>query len=188
MSFNLCENDLRDEQLLSEKLMDLASIVFTRHFYANYDEREDLISVGVLKALSLLEEGNFVSSKGKLLSFLYTGMRNEMHNYIYRISREVICEDSFIDNNYCSPEEYESSFLDIDYKAVKKVCLNFISYGDLGDIVSYTLMDMGFKVLNFNSSTENKQVLDGWFSEDFYRDLINRICGVVIWERQEYSR
>ncbi len=146
------ESCLSDDLLLYQKLCDLSSIIITRHFYANIKEKEDLVSVGVTKALTMLNDGYWDASKGKLMSFLYTGMRNEMHNYLYRISREVLY-DEYYEESYLDGSLDEPDILALDFKYVDEVCLFFSAYGDLRDYVIMNLEENGFKVVNRNKSS-----------------------------------
>ena len=142
------ESVLSDDYLLYSKLCDLCNMIISRHFYANTREKEDLVSVGVTKALSMISDGHWDPRKGRLMSFLYTGMRNEMHNYLYRISREILYDD-YYEESYTDISLEEPDILSIDFKYVDDVCKSFISYGDLRDYVVMNLEDNGFKVTNY---------------------------------------
>lgn len=69
-----------------EAINNLVEVVVNKHF-ALYNEQEELISVGFLKCLELLEGHEFdplkYPHKSALKNFLYTGIRNEVGNYLY---------------------------------------------------------------------------------------------------------
>ena len=185
MAFNLCEEDLKDDTILCEKLVNLSSIVYTRHFYANGNEKQDLISVGVLKALSLVRGGKWDPEKGKLITYLYTGIRNEMHNYIYRISREVLMDNEFIDmQGSLEIEAEDTSFLEIRYEVVQEVCESFKRFGDISPVVALSLNGKGFKVVGAEGAKVEVEFEE--FNEEFYIELIDRVGGAVLWKNREY--
>ena len=192
--FNLCEEDLKDEDVLCEKLVDLSSIVYTRHFYANANEKQDLISVGVLKALSLVRGGKWDPEKGKLITYLYTGIRNEMHNYIYRISREILMDNEFIDlQGSREIEEGDVSFLEIGFDIIEEVCKEFRQYGRVESRVIVDLAKRGFKVTGIDSKFEERIIREEEvgrkereLGEEFYSELINRLSGAVLWKNREF--
>lgn len=81
--------DLGEDSLVKD-IQSLAEIVYWRHFSGFARDQEDLISEGVLKAITLLKNGVFDSSRSSMKNYLYTGMRNEMQNYLYRNKKEVL--------------------------------------------------------------------------------------------------
>lgn len=188
MSFKLSERDLCNEDVLCKKIVDLSNIVFNRHFYINLWEKEDLISVGVVKALSLIREGNWRKEKGNLVTFLYSGIRNEMHNYIYRVSREVCYGDFYYESDSDGVEPDENyGFLDIEFRVVREVCSCFSGYGDLTCVVVSELSKVGFNILN--SECDNMVCsINTDYDVNLYTDLISRLKGAVIWKTREYYR
>lgn len=67
-----------------EYMQQLARTVQRKH-YPNSPYADDLISEATLKGIELLSTSLEVRS---VRSFLYTGMRNTMSNYMYRVSKE----------------------------------------------------------------------------------------------------
>lgn len=67
----------------------IVTVVFRIHFYYvnNEDLENDLKQEGYLKAYSLLKEGNYDPTKN-LRTFIYTGVRNAMTNYMYHTKKE----------------------------------------------------------------------------------------------------
>ena len=182
MSFSIEAEDINNEVELSNKLMDLAGIVFRKHYYASYGEKDDLISVGVLKALSLIKGGNFSENKGTLLNFLYTGMRNEMHNYLYHQKKKVKCEEMISEasnDNYFEDESFK-----ININTVDEVCNNFSVYGDLKFDVCNELTKRGFSLVG---SRIGEFIRNFEFNTTFKEDLIDRLCGAALWKSREYS-
>jgi hypothetical protein len=180
MSFCISKDDIFNEDVLGGKLIDLAGIVFRKHFYANMMDKEDLVSVGIVKALSLINSGNFCENKGTVLNYLYTGMRNEMHNYLYHQKKKIKVDD--VCESTCDIY-FEEECFNIDYKIVKEVCDNFKVYGDMGTLVTAELENRGFNVADPVSSRTSRF----FFSSDFKIDLIDRLCGAVIWKNREFS-
>ena len=188
MAFKLYESDLDSEEL-PEKLQDLASIVYTRHYYANTSEREDLLSTGVLKAYELLAAGHWDRSRGSLLNFLYSGMRNEMHNYLYRNKnkREVCYED--FHNESVTDSYFEADFISIPRCVIDSVCKEFRIYGNIEGFVAKHLKKNGFVVsISERGGEDNDCSLRGGFGREFYQDLIQRLSGAVIWKSMEFYR
>lgn len=191
MPFVFCEEDLKNEHILSQKLTDLSCIVFTRHYFASKVEREDLISIGVVKALSLIQGGSWTQSRGKMLNYLYTGIRNEMHNYLYKMSREVCSEYTVGVNITCSINSFSNdNDYFIDQSIIEEVCSDFLCYGNLADIVSEKLSDMGFIIRDWKrkNKCDLTKVLGevvNTYSIEFSVDLIDRLCGAVIWKLKD---
>lgn len=181
MSFCITKEDIRDNEVLGDKLVDLAGIVFRKHFYASMGDKEDLISVGILKAISLIKGGNWNESKGTVLNYLYAGMRNEMHNYLYHQRKEIKVEEVLYG---CTTDNYfEDECFKIEYEIIELVCKDFLMYGDLRNLVGVELKNRGFSVSGYEN-IKNSRFL---FEEDFKIDLIDRLCGAVLWKSREYS-
>lgn len=78
-------------------LYKLAEIVLNCHFnYVSYSERDDLTSVAILKAISFLKESEFDPERSSLKNVLYTAMRNEMKNTLYRLSKDTPVDDEIL--------------------------------------------------------------------------------------------
>lgn len=61
------------------------------HFFNNYPQhREDLLSEGCMKAISLVRCGDYDPKFGLLHNYLFTGVRNSMTNYISKIREEPL--------------------------------------------------------------------------------------------------
>jgi hypothetical protein len=183
LSLCITSKDIEDISTIGEKLLDLAGIVFRKHFYASYEEKEDLISIGVLKALTLISGGTFDNEKGKVINFLYTGMRNEMHNYIYHKNKKIKGMDVLGESVF--DVYFEDDGFEIDFCFVAEVCSGFLIYGDLKFEVSEELKRRGFCVVGIQDDIISESSLV--ISEEFKKDLLDRLCGVVLWKSRECS-
>lgn len=187
LSFCLHIKDLEDPNILGDKLQILAGIVFRKHYYASFCDKDDLLSVGVLKALSLINEGNFSKKKGTLLNYLYTGMRNEMHNYLYHKNKKLrgcdVVPDIVYDNYF---EDY---CFDINLSVIHEVCKEFSCYGNIIKEVVLEMSKRGFRVvgdikLKLNRNAKQDKIFE---CEDFKTEVVDRLCGAVVWINQESS-
>ena len=134
-----------------ENICNLCDIVISRHFYSNpsYD-KEDLKQVGLYKALSLLKRSNYNPTKASLFNYLYTGIRNEIHNYVYKMSKDFVVDSAIMDTNtesICNHQlsGIDSSCLDISKETLKEVCKDKTDESDLSNSLSI----LGFKVEDF---------------------------------------
>ena len=129
MVLQLTEEDINNPDALGEKLIQLAEIIVRKHFYASLKDKEDLVSVGVLKALQLINGNSWTRQRGSFLNYIYSGMRNDMHNYLYHQNKfstvdtdamlEVPSERS-IEENYVAEEA-----CDVEYGLIHSICINF---------------------------------------------------------------
>lgn len=78
-------------------LMKLAEIVVNSHYsYTDLDTREDLKQVALLKAIEWLSKTDYDASRSSLKNVLYTCMRNECKNYVYRNTRDTPVDDEVL--------------------------------------------------------------------------------------------
>jgi hypothetical protein len=188
-SFSLTKKDLEDRDMLSLKLMDLASIVQRKHYYASTNERDDLISVGVLKALTLIANGAFAESKGSLLNYIYSGMRNEMHNYLYHLNKVSLLDEGEEDSLAEEFEGYEEAYhtvgdscFRIDFSIVANICDQFAHIGHMHQPVATELEVRGFMITNRKNTIMVKDCLK---EESFYADFLDRLCCAAVWKKKE---
>lgn len=194
MALHLTEKDLEDQDLLASKLITLAEIVVRKHFYSSINEKEDLVSIGVLKALTMISEGKFSTKKGNFATFIYTGMRNDMHNYLYHQNKfNLVDIDTMIESG-SGDYYFEDESCTIEYGIIHAVCMRFSrSIGDfLEDYVMSVLSDSGYHVVGMgdlrphansfckegNADRYTKEVLD---------DIVSRVVGLVLWKKRERS-
>jgi len=76
-----------------KEIMKLAEIVVNKHFSGYSYDKEELRSVAILKGIELLKAGTYRSEKASLKNYLYTGMRNEVGNFLYRDKKSIPVED-----------------------------------------------------------------------------------------------
>lgn len=197
MALQLSEQDLLDENILANKLVTLAEIIVRKHFYASSNDSEDLISIGVLKALSMIKDNKFVKSKGNFASFLYTGMRNDMHNYLYHQNKfntvdidELASE--IVDNTVL--EDMSTSDYTIEYSLIHTVCMKFAPlYGDaIEQQVVNCIKESGFDIVGMMDSSIPhtfsycNDLLKDSYSEAIRDDVIGRLVGLIIWKKSEH--
>lgn len=184
VALNITNKDLHNVETLAPKLYTLAEIVVRKHFYASLSEKEDLVSVGVLKAIKMIDSGNFDSNKGNLCTFLYTGMRNEMHNYLYHVNKYSTSDLSSIlslgkDDSYF--DDYVGYF---SYSLVHGVCLFFNRYfPGIEEGVIYRMHFCGLGLLdNVSSVSESVDVYER------YAEACDRVIGVLLWKKKIHDR
>lgn len=129
------------EQEGYDELHKLAETVYNK-YYTYYKDKDDLIQVGIIKAIEIIPNYN---PKFQLRNYIYTGMRNEMRNYIYRNTRFFPVEDDILNINvstYLSSLDIDLSIINnyldkIDYigfdrhKVLSSLCyLSLIDYKD----------------------------------------------------------
>lgn len=181
MSLMLTEDDLQHPEILGEKLLNLAEIVVRKHFYASYNMLDDLRSVAVLKAMKSIREGKYDKSKGAFYNYIYTGMRNEIHNFLYHENKYVPVEDM---QKYDVSKEIEyfqeSDVCEIDIRIVSLVCDKFKSFGDVRYLVVSMLKDMGFSIRG--ECSEGSCLIEEVYGEGTLDSTIGKLCGCVVWE------
>lgn len=199
MVLNLTENDLNNPDVLGEKLIQLAEIVVRKHFYASVRDKDDLVSVGVLKALQLIQGNSWTKQKGSFVNYIYSGMRNDMHNYLYHQNKfSIIDIDAMIDTP--SDTDVEDCYLssvscDIDYGLIHSVCINFTcSFGnDIETLVLHKISELGYTIRNIGNHTRYDSVtvsrcnsiLREQYGEDVEEDVIGRIIGLILWKKKD---
>lgn len=194
MSLQLSEKDIENQDVLAEKLITLAEIVVRKHFYASLQDKEDLVSIGVLKALTMISKGKWDKGKGNFMTYIYTGMRNDMHNYLYHENKfdttnlEAL-SDRGQDDKYFEPDEVYMS-----YSLIHSVCLNFIpSFGDeIERLVLVELEEMGYTIKGRLVSEESEysycsDLVTDEYGKEAKEDIVSRIIGIILWKKREYD-
>lgn len=193
MSLQLSEADLGNPDVLAQKIMTLAEIVVRKHFYASENEKEDLRSIGILKAYTLLAEGNFDSSKGNLATFLYTGMRNDMHNYLYHQNKFNLTDVDTLQEDGSEDTYFQDDAVYLEYGLIHSVCIHFFpAFGDAieGDVIN-TLKKLGYTIVGMVASESDhalscyNDILIDKYGQAVKDDIIGRLVGLIIWKRQE---
>lgn len=195
MALKLSESDLENPEVLGEKLMVLTEIVISRHFYASGYLFEDLCSIGVVKALSMIRDGHFDRSKGNFVSFLYTGIRNEVHNFLYHENKK---DTDPIDNvlNQGKDDDYfsDGGKVYISYSLVHLVCMSFTkTFGEnIENLVISQLEEMGYyikgrKLDNFTAFTYVYNLIEEEYGKEAEDEVVSRIIGIILWKRKEHA-
>lgn len=195
MSLHLSEKDLENPDVLANKLITLAEIVVRKHFYSSSHEKEDLVSIGVLKALSMINDGNFSTKKGNFATFIYTGMRNDMHNYLYHQNKfNLVDIDTMIESG-SGDLYFEKESCTIEYGIVHVVCMKFErSFGGfLEDKVISVLSENGYIIVGMGELYSHahgfcKDGSSDRFSEDLIEDIVSRVVGLILWKKKEKER
>lgn len=156
-----------------QNLLTLCEVVMNTHYsYALSVDKEDLKSIGVLKALELLNNGGFDPSRSTLKNYLYTGMRNEMKNYLYKNSKDVVVDDEILlginEDKYSSIED-SLDVTDISDSFIVATVGRFIRDEDTLNKIKSTLKLMGFGV-NYRGELK------------MYKEVEKEVC-LVIWKR-----
>lgn len=159
-----------------DELQQLSEIVCNNHFgYVGYHDREDLISEGKRKALELILSKRFDPSYGSpLRNFIYTGMRNEMTNYLYSKKREYPVEEFYGDQ-----KKSESIVLDdyrIDYNEIKEFVDRYKRrYGDYSGAIIDKLEDLGFSIFDKGEIT---------YKDNINNTLLEKLVVMCVWKIQ----
>lgn len=150
-----------------ESMIDnIVTVVFRIHFYYVQDKdlEQDLKQEGYLKAYELLSLGNYDPTKN-LRTFIYTGVRNAMSNYMYHHRKEShsnletitsslwqnyesITSDDFWKGKLFYKDEDSFDDIKISSDEIKKICDKYTYYGDYYNAVISKLNYLG--LLNNN--------------------------------------
>lgn len=185
MALQLYEKDLENEEILSRKLITLAEIIVRKHFYASSEEKDDLVSIGVLKAIRMIHSDNFRRDKGNLCTFLYTGMRNDMHNYLYHRNKfDFVTLESVYGNDGVDDKYFNKEYIHINYGIVRLICMKFEKkYGKaLEDLVIQKLYSYGVLL---DGTSRNIKGISSINRE--LEDISDRVIGLIFWERGKYT-
>ena len=197
MSLQLTSKDLENPDILGRKLITLAEIIIRKHFYASVNEKDDLVSIGLVKAYSMLQDNKFSSSRGNICTYLYTGMRNDMHNYLYHQNKFNLVDISCMIGTGVDDSYFEEDSYCIPYSVVHIVCMKFVKVfgeGIESDVIQ-RLTDVGFTVTGMVERDKNikkrfvcrNDVLLDCFGIEAKEDVINRIVGLVLWKKKEHD-
>lgn len=142
-------------------IQNIVTVVFRIHFYyvTDYDLEQDLKQEGYLKAYELLAEGNYDPNKN-LRTFIYTGVRNAMTNYMYHSKKEshksldvidsqlwqkyeLVTSDAYWKNKIYIENDDIISHYDVDLSLVYEICSKYSMFGDYLDVVLNELKKLG---------------------------------------------
>lgn len=196
MGLMLTEKDLENEEVLAKKLITLSEIVVRKHFYASANDKEDLVSIGVLKALKMIRSNNFENSKGNFATFLYTGMRNDMHNYLYHKNKFNLVGLSMLIDEGKEDNYFNTEYSYIRYEIVHSVCMCFTR--NFGDNIESEVLDklesVGFIIIYPDDimkryrnevKVSSSDILLDRYGKETKEDIIDRIIGIILWKLNE---
>lgn len=135
---------MNDNISVYEMVENIVNVVFYTHYsyITNPELKKDLMQTGYLKAYELLNNGNYDPTMS-LRNFLYTGIRNEIHNTLYHLNKipTVSLEGLDVYENvvgYYQVREYS-----VETEVVKSVCDKFKKHGDYFPTVANYLIKLG---------------------------------------------
>ena len=187
----LTEEDMNNQDVLATKLIQLAEIVVRKHFYASYQDKDDLVSIGVLKALTLIKNGAWSKSRGSFLNYIYSGMRNDMHNYLYHQNKFNFVDNETLPDNGKYDMYFNSDECYLDYNLVHSVCSNFTTqFGEyIEDRVIKEMTELGYTIVNREDSKKTQvsycNIIGDMYGKDTEDDVTGRIIGIILWEKKE---
>ncbi len=155
-------------------LRKLALIVLHNHynFVRDYDTQEDLVSAAIMKAIDLCINGVFDPTRGNLRTYLYSGMRNEMQNYVYKKSKLVSVDEVYYDQETGHYDNYAAS---INEDMVYRICDKFDRKGNYHNILIRALKQYGMEgdLVDDLEEVENPdpKIVDAIFCEYVWRAL-----------------
>ena len=170
---------ITDNGLLCMKA--LCEIVLNKHYsYVELSVREDLISVGHLKILEMLNKKEFNPTRSSLKNYLYTCVRNEMGNYLYRNTKEIQIDEEIL---YSLNESKANVTLDMEKaiifipleEVVTVIKLFKVPRTSIINIV-HRLGILGLKVQGFSDIREEDCICT---------EKEERLCTLIIWRHLE---
>ena len=171
----------------------IVTVVFRIHFYyvKDPDLEMDLKQEGYLKAYELLASGNYDPSKN-LRTFIYTGVRNAMTNYMYHHNKEnhtdlevitsqtwqhyeSITMDDYYKGKLFYEDEVETDKYNISQELVEKVVNKYYMFGDYKSIILRELSKVGLYEGKISESNEQEipLVTSAILGEIYYSIFMN---------------
>ena len=172
-------NPVFDEQV-TEEIQELAEIVYNNHYtYKKGYDREDLIMEGIRKGIEMIKSGRYNPDYGApLRNFIYTGMRNEMTNYLYSKKKEYPVEEFYGDQKI-APEIYVDTY-EVSFNDIEDICRVFRRrWGDYKKLLIDSLEDMGFEIEDVDNDDLEER-------EDYDKKVLERMVVLAVWRIQEY--
>ena len=169
-------------------IQNIVTVVFRIHFYyiTDKDLEQDLKQEGFLKAYELLAGGNYDPNKN-LRTFIYTGVRNAMTNYIYHSKKEIHedldmienplwqrYENITMDNYYQGKIFYVDEYLlnnKLESSIIDNICNKYLFFGDYKGLVYTKLNSLGIDV-----EGSKYEVLS-----EYDNFILSSIIGEILW-------
>ena len=180
---------MNNSSSVESMIHNIVTVVFRIHFYyiKDPDLEMDLKQEGYLKAYELLASGNYDPSKN-LRTFIYTGVRNAMTNYMYHHNKEShmdletitsqmwqryesVTMDGYWEGKVFYNNESISHSYNIDLSIVYEICDKYKMFGDYSNIILNELSNLGIYEL--------KEELDNNIKPNTF--VKNAIMGEIIY-------
>lgn len=170
---------MNEQTSILEMVENIVQVVF--YTYYNYvkdpELKADLFQIGYLKAYELLNNGNYDPTMS-FRNFIYTGVRNEMHNALYHINKMQTVDLDLLDKYDNVIGYHETGDYNIELDFVKSLCNQFRRQGDYFPSVTNYLIDIG--IVEHPKLKENREKLD--------EKMLEGIIAYVLWELFEKER
>lgn len=168
-----------EQTSIYEMIENIVQVVFYTHYSYIKDKelKEDLFQIGYLKAYELLNNGNYDPSQS-FRNFIYTGVRNEMHNTLYHINKVSLVNLDVLDKYDNIIGYHETGEYSIELQYVKKLCDQFIRQGNYFPSVANYLINLG--IVESPKLEEDRSKLD--------KKMLEGITTLVLWELFEKER
>ena len=157
----------------------IVQVVF--YTYYNYikdpELKQDMFQTGYLKAYELLNNGNYDPTMS-LRNYIFTGVRNEMHNMLYHINKVSFVDLEKLDKYDNVVGYHDTGEYKVDTIFIKSICDKFNRHGSYFNSVANYLMDTG--VLEGKKYVEDRDSLDD--------TMLGGITTLVLWELFERER
>lgn len=176
------ELDINEEGI--DDIKTLCEIVLNKHFsYVRRsgfsDEADDLMSEGYLKCIKLLRSGRFDVTKS-LKNYLYTGVRNEMGNYLNRFKKETPVDDEILiktnESRTMIDKETEINLVYIDISIIVDTINKLKNKNYLLNGVINKLNDYSFNIIGCDYVKDEKTE----YTEEEKMD-IDSIVSFILW-------
>jgi hypothetical protein len=154
---------VNDNISIYEMVDNIVQVVIATHFSYVTDRelRKDLSQTGFLKAYELLNNGNYDPNLS-LRNFLYTGVRNEIHNTLYHLGKipTVSLDGLDVYDNVIGYRQVRD--FTVQGKVVWDVVSKFSLYGDYFPQVANYLNKLGiFDGVKYEETEVDDTLTDG---------------------------
>lgn len=170
-------------------IQNIVTVVFRIHFYyvTDKDLEQDLKQEGFLKAYELLASNNYDPYKN-LRTFIYTGVRNAMTNYLYHNKKEShtstesinsqewqsyekVTMDNYWEGKVFYSFEDRQSIEKLDINGINRICKKYNMFGDYRGKVLERLKDLGL----YTGPVPNIEIQENSF-------ILDCIVGEILWK------